>query len=103
MIRSIYSVQTWGGQDIIGYNEHHNDCICEAGFEGSHSHCEYVVRMAPRIVTGASAADNGTYHPQEKSSWDMVVFVLLVLLIASIWCPCSNEEIGGAFHDTHSQ
>eukprot|EP00579_Thalassiosira_antarctica_P001280 CAMPEP_0201868008 /NCGR_PEP_ID=MMETSP0902-20130614/2066_1 /ASSEMBLY_ACC=CAM_ASM_000551 /TAXON_ID=420261 /ORGANISM="Thalassiosira antarctica, Strain CCMP982" /LENGTH=253 /DNA_ID=CAMNT_0048393291 /DNA_START=87 /DNA_END=848 /DNA_ORIENTATION=+ len=82
---SKHSFCTNGGgcQDIIGDNEQHKDCICEAGFEGPH--CEYVVGMAPeKIVAGASAVENGTYHPQENSTSDMVFFALIAVVVALI-------------------
>lgn len=66
-------------QDIVGDNEQHKDCICEAEFEGPH--CEYAVGTAPKIVAGATAA---TSHAQVSSTPDVVIFAMIFVVAALI-------------------
>merc|ERR1711966_170528 len=93
---SKHSFCTNGGdcQDIVSSNEQHKDCICEAGFEGPH--CEYVrlyaehrwcLRYYLSFTSKLYIRYGGVCHDVcgSCSYWNSV---------ASIQCPCQEEEVG---------
>ena len=65
--------------DIVGDNEQHRDCVCTAGFEGAY--CEYIVGTAPAVGKALGAANESA---QGKSTNDMVVFVMLIVVASLI-------------------
>lgn len=70
-------------QDIVGDNEQHKDCICKAGFEGSH--CEYVVGTAPDVSGAVAAAKNGSaLNSNEETMEDNIVFFSLIAVATLI-------------------